>query len=1196
MKDLYYALSPQNDINTENIQTYFNALSWALTNRDTKNIRNIAITGVHGSGKSSVIKTFQKKYRNNKDLRFLNISLATFSNSNELGQPDGQSKSLQRLIELSILQQLLYREKDNILSDSRIRKIKRHTGKQVFIFAICSLLFLISLANVITEYNNCYPEHIFLQNILLHRLPINNTSIYFISLIISIIGSIFLLKNIIRFVYSIKLSKLSFQNAEIELDKDISKSILNHYLDEILYFFEATKYNTVVIEDLDRFEQTDVFTKLREINLLLNESQKITRTIVFVYAIRDDIFKNKDRTKFFDFVIPIIPVINKSNSGEFLLTAKHKGIIDISDNVIDDLSLFLDDTRLLYNIINEYKIYRSNLSVKLREDKLFAIIFYKNLYPEDFAALDKGEGILYTEINTKQKFIQEQKQELEKKIEQNKNKIAELDALKITDIKELRVLYVFEYLKSLPNAISFLINGAVCQFDDVLDDEKFEYLIKDNSHYIYNTTQNGYNRTLNQPIPVGFAKIEEKVDPTHTYTQHLKKITDYTTQNIEELRKQNEMLIRKKETLISKTLAEVYGNNEITDKQLQIIKILLQYGYINEDYFDYMSLFHEGSITQKDADFIINVKMGVPTEFDYKLNQVEHIILKIQNRNEIDFEKAYVLNYDLSDFLLTNNLYQSLKERVYSLLSNSTNQSLDFIDRYIVRKINIHIFINELCNLWQGFWDYIETKSQYSDEKKDVYLKLIVEYADIENIEKQNKNRNLTRTIECKKDFFPIISKKEKLRTIIQKLNIKFNALDIQSLDDETFEFVCKGNYYHINSDMFMLILIYKKPFDKNTFETQNLSAILKSDYKPLIDYINANIMTYIDNVYLKLLSNQDEPEEILLQLINNKTIPLDKKIFIIQKSTTKLSTLDNVNDIEVKRVLMKDSKVLPTWGTIIIFFHEGNDKITDEILVFINNRENAEVISKTKIDEEVPDKETVSCFLKIMLINNDISDEVYALITKSSPYWYASLDFENLSQNKVISLIDNIVLKVSDDNVLKLKSNFTPMHIRLLAKYPEETIEVWDTLNLDVDDYLLLLKSPDLALEDKSKIYGKIPEATIIENSDLFNTVAELTFDNGNFQVTDTLINSILLESTLQPLQKIKLFNDHADKISNDFITSFLKQLGYPYSDITEHGLRPKLIKNDEIKQFAANLKKKGYISTFKIESDVVRFNTKKS
>jgi hypothetical protein len=70
------------------------------------------------------------------------------------------------------------------------------------------------------------------------------------------------------------------------------------------------------------------------------------------------------------------------------------------------------------------------------------------------------------------------------------------------------------------------------------------------------------------------------------------------------------------------------------------------------------------------------------------------------------------------------------------------------------------------------------------------------------------------------------------------------------------------------------------------------------------------------------------------------------------------------------------------------------------------------------------------------------------------------------------------------------------------------------------------------------------------------------LTLDNSSFQATDTLINSILLTSTLKPLQKIKLFNDRVDKISNDFVTSFLKQLGCPYSDIAEHGQCPKLPK----------------------------------
>src|SRR5690606_25609080 len=111
------------------------------------------ITGPYGSGKSSVIKTFQNNYAN-KDLQFLNISLATFkeeilkkeeneseqdgqqtnSSANDANESfakrtNGKSKTnspdLIRLIELSILQQIFYHADDSEIPESRFKKIKR---------------------------------------------------------------------------------------------------------------------------------------------------------------------------------------------------------------------------------------------------------------------------------------------------------------------------------------------------------------------------------------------------------------------------------------------------------------------------------------------------------------------------------------------------------------------------------------------------------------------------------------------------------------------------------------------------------------------------------------------------------------------------------------------------------------------------------------------------------------------------------------------------------------------------------------------------------------------------------------------------------------------------------------------------------------------------------------------------------------
>ena len=95
-----------------------------------------------------------------------------------------------------------------------------------------------------------------------------------------------------------KLNKLNLKEGEIEVIED--NSIFNKHLDEILYFFQVTDYNVVIIEDLDRFGTPNIFLKLRELNQLINESKIVGRHITFIYAIKDDIFKREFNIKLYN--------------------------------------------------------------------------------------------------------------------------------------------------------------------------------------------------------------------------------------------------------------------------------------------------------------------------------------------------------------------------------------------------------------------------------------------------------------------------------------------------------------------------------------------------------------------------------------------------------------------------------------------------------------------------------------------------------------------------------------------------------------------------------------------------------------------------------------------------------------------------------------------------------------------------------
>ncbi|WP_257977355.1 YobI family P-loop NTPase, partial [Vibrio parahaemolyticus] len=99
---------------------------------------------------------------------------------------------------------------------------------------------------------------------------------------------------------------------------------------------------------------------------------------------------NTERTKFFEFIIPVIPIINTSNSIDMVLKQGERLALDegLDHQFLREVSRYLNDLRLIQNIFNEYSIYSANLETDgenyLDANKLLAVLIYKNVYPRDF--------------------------------------------------------------------------------------------------------------------------------------------------------------------------------------------------------------------------------------------------------------------------------------------------------------------------------------------------------------------------------------------------------------------------------------------------------------------------------------------------------------------------------------------------------------------------------------------------------------------------------------------------------------------------------------------------------------------------------------------------------------------------------------------------------------------------------------------
>lgn len=422
-----------------------------------KKIRNVALTGPYGSGKSSILETLITTLP--EERKPLHISLATLRVDDTTVESDNHSLSpkereeaeeaLNRKIEYSILQQLIYHEKAQSVPNSRLRRIIHMPSKRLCKYSCGVVGFILaffiafepSWARIETLYSclnwgqwNVIPD------------------ILAVSYMLAVVG--FAVWKLIPNYANSKLNKFSLKDASIELNEDTS--IFNRHLDEILYFFQATKYDIVIIEDLDRFCTSKIFLKLRELNFLLNESNVIERHIVFLYAVKDDIFKDEERTKFFDFISIVIPVINSSNSKDKLKKAlEDRGFKEgFPDNDLSEIAFFIQDMRILKNIANEFAQYYKLLSKKnehLDKIKLLAMIVYKNYHPQDFAMLHRRQGKVYQCLDKKADFIKLALKEVEKKkvelaeLKQRKEENAHLQEI------ELRTLLLEKLRSQFPN-------------------------------------------------------------------------------------------------------------------------------------------------------------------------------------------------------------------------------------------------------------------------------------------------------------------------------------------------------------------------------------------------------------------------------------------------------------------------------------------------------------------------------------------------------------------------------------------------------------------------------------------------------------------------------------------------------------------------------------------------------------------------
>ena len=1176
----YDDLTPSDDIDNDDI--YAGAIRSGLENQK---VQNIALTGPYGSGKSSILRTFEKNH--NQTYHFLNISLATFvskTNTSSVNEDSRDSHEDNRALEKSILQQMIYKVRDRTIPFSRFRKIKhlKNTKKiqQLFLFLtfiVGSIYFFVPAL-----FGTIYKNTVLSKSD--EALSLIGSILLFV--FISLYG-FFLLKQLYGLLRgNLNLNKVTIANASIEMDKTKDdNSIFDKFIDEILYFFQATKYDVVLFEDLDRFNSLEIFEQLRELNALINNSELIKRRVVFIYAIKDDIFgdidsveQTRNRTKFFDFIIPVIPILHASNSVEVLRDKfrsspyKH----DIDQDFLQDISLYVDDMRVLKNIYTEFDIYKKKLGgdLELDTNKLFALVIYKNLYPIDFSQLQYNQGLVYQMIKQRDMLVEQQLKMLNDRIKQMEHEIEKTKQEQLVSIEELQQIY----LQSLNAKVKNNFHNSHIRIDNnyfgsnnsIVTKDLFEKL-KNAKNVNYNFGNGNKNATIDEIATVFFSKdnyfereksIElKKVDKLDAFKQQLSQIK----------REKTEVQDLSLKELIADSNTEVFPK-EILDKDLLVY--LIRHGYIDDMYHHYISYFYPGSLTKRDMDFILSVKNYKARDFSYSLQYIGKVISRLKVS---EFKQAEILNYDLLDFIIASDQYQEQVKLVLSQLTNEKNTSFQFIKGFIEKTSNKQSFIKLLCHEWNNMWVYIEEASNLSDEEIQVFLAKILLFADVADIENLNKENKLAAYLAELEDYLKVSKDlpSVKEQDILDRLQVKFKNTAHLRPKEELFTFVVEKDLYQINKETLLDILQGK---------VSNLTylSIKSANVEKVVAYVDQEINLFVRDVLLDHEICQ-EAEITITELLNKDSLHRELKDSILDQQTLPIQDITDV-DHELWKVLLEKDKITVSWHNISQYFKM--EQAFDQIMInYLNDPQHASELAKYRIADEL-EEEDGELLSKEIMKSEEIENASFEKLAVSILKW-KFFHTDDLSNERVKLMIKNKVLSLTVENYENIKKNHSELHLFFVKKNIAKFINNQDSYDLDFEDIEKLFYS-DIPTTYKMKLINQIDPSILSESEQPFDfpeKVAEFIVNQ------DTEVGVALLEALFSIDMEIKskatLLTSQVKALEEEKITKLLQALGNPYSEITEGKKSPTMINTVFNRALLIELKKNNYISDFRLEGE---------
>lgn len=1230
-------------------QRYERELLSALANDQ---VRNVAITGEYGAGKSSVIRTFVDRH---PEFNFAFISLAAFGKERDQagdnqdpsvpaanGQPTARppekltsvtanDADLSTRIEEAIVQQLLYAVPSKQLPKTRLKRIVQASLSALWGYTAFFVLLMVCAlrlyAPVAEKPLIIIPE--WLRGWLL-LLP------DWMAVAALGVGGVYLVFFGLRLLSSFSIDGLTIKGGKLETTHH--GSVLHKNVDEIIYCFERSNINVVVIEDLDRFGIQDVFTRLREINFIIKQSPQIRRRVYFVYALRDELFAVGEKTKFFDLIIPIIPVVNSENSREKMIELlglrKLNGVpldTGLNPHLLETVSYFIDDMRLIKNIVNEFDMFSSILragsGLKLDPNKLFAIIAIRNLHPNEYAELVKRRGPIYETLHG----FREWRSQLHKNAESVYQALREERERKVQEVaKSTAELRAYVWLEMLEKS-----GASYASHVDVLNANRYtliEFVVDDAFNLIFSQSSqlamiaiDKYGQTIRKSVVPG-APIEFLASTTYQKRyDRLQQTMGSIDKKIAEQRLESRLINR----LTFRGAAKQGYGEEILQKLagLEIVIYLMRHGYLDTDYPDYFGYFYPGSLTAEDKNLLLGLRGGAIPDVTTVISAPKTVVEKLDVDDLGDGRGiiATLIDYLVSDAYSAPD-WSHARELLMTIFRSGLKDHLGRMAEaaeLLISGPNSHRFVRAVFEFEPGLFRALLTEAPRFETVilKQLLIGAILDGLTADQLQALDvhPNTEIRSAIEALEDnsrLMPQLKVGEGGWSWLKTLPVQFNHLgETTPLDDlaQLIEWRC------IDFNLHMLTLICQKGDPKTADDLQSKSAHGSANvtYRRLkalnITGLDEHLLESPDALANMLLSQTGELDETSASLSTllkklDDAVETTSMHLLFARTTCEVERLEDVPQVlwvsalSTDRVSMQADAVWSFFDKVLLatITKKGCEQADMDAFADFIKRHTNQLSKKLWTTNDVLHVDLQGYLLGASEVDNETVVELFAELTLNNPV-ILSGSLGKLPAERWAMLASADFLAFTPEIRDCIRTYDLNLEVPYLLAHWGQAREHIDLTQLPIEMVLRLSQSAVLTLDDKVTMWTAMPVETFdthkVAVAEIARLCSHLNVGISHFPVSFApILRKLIAEDGLSSEQRQEMLAQCLASSTWVDVAALLGLLAEGFDRLSPN------VKKIEVASSAANLRlmaalnTRGFVGSVTTKGEMLIANTRPS